>query len=212
MGTFSPRSSGINLKPAVEDNRRKQRNEQLEWALLFVELSSVRSKAVDQSNTLLSVTSVASCSVQLPNSNSSVPRILPIPQQSMKPFLVVLAVAFGAAVANAQLGSFNQPAQISTTTVFEWDPVSTTTDGEPVTLRYYTLAAFPVGGSTPLFTVNSTTTSQAFGQWMTNLVSSVKYETRVRAESQEGLQSPWSSPFYVLRVRQMAAPASIRVR
>ena len=161
---------------------------------------------------LLSVTSVAFCSGPLPNSNLSAWHILPMPAQGMKPFLAVLALAFGAAVANAQLGSFNQPAQISTATVFEWDPVSTTTDGEPVAIRNYVLAAFAVGGSTPLFTVNAATTSQAFGQLMTNLVSTVKYEAKVRAESQDGLQSPWSSPFYITRVRQMAAPASIRVR
>src|SRR6185436_20004297 len=115
----------------------------------------------------------------------------------MKTTILLLLLGLSAPFASAQLGSFSQPAQISSTTIFDWDPVTSTTDGEPITISTYTLATFASGSATPLFTVTASTPSGAFGLLITNLTSSVMYETRVKAQATDNLQSPWSSAFYI---------------
>jgi hypothetical protein len=38
------------------------------------------------------------------------------------------------------------------------------------------------------------------------------YETRVKAQATDNLQSPWSSAFYITRaVKQMSAPKNVRL-
>jgi len=129
-------------------------------------------------------------------------------------YLAILILLIACLSSHAQLGTTNQPAEITANTVFEWDAVLTTTSGESVSITNYSIAVFAVSAPVPVFPeiFIGTNTSTSLGGLVTLFPSKTKHELRVKAYA-NGLQSPWSDAFYVIRSPgNPLSPKNVRIR
>lgn len=128
---------------------------------------------------------------------------------SIAVIVVVILMAIGACRVMAQTGI-----PITVNTLFEWDPVLTTTDGEPV-LCSYELAAFWPSNTVPQFAVPVTTnvTFTALGPMVKNMIPFKPYELRVRAIVPAlNVISAWSTPLIIERQPGLGPPQNLRIK
>lgn len=115
--------------------------------------------------------------------------------KSSKVILLALAIAAAAVVVANDVAN---PVPVTMATQFAWDAVTTNTVGEPVTIRSYSLGVFV--GSQVLFAVDSSAPFNALGQQVATLIKrGLVYDLRVKAETTDGLVSPWSDALYIIR-------------